>query len=113
MIDEFDDGCPFCGQSACGHLLAVIDETFQEVSGPADSLFGELACSDEDEGLTSDDVQAFIDACFEVGTLGSSIVHDDMPGQSVRIHTFYASDVVSACETLRQMLLAQRGNPEK
>lgn len=97
--------CPHCSKrgDGCDHLLAIIDETFGTVSGPAKEVFDELGCTDSDEGATSADIQRFSEACNEVADC-MGFDNEGGPGQSSHELWCWAEYRDDALEQLRKRL---------
>jgi hypothetical protein len=102
--------CPYCGpkRNNCGHLFALIDETFATVTGPAEELFNDLACSDEDEGITSDDVDDFINACEASCGCCLPYYSEGGPGMSSHEYWCWSDDIPRDLAKLRAELGKRR-----
>lgn len=103
--------CPFCSSTTggCEHFFALIDETFATVSGPASDIFGDLAESDPEEGVTANDVEEFITACDESCGYCWGNENEGGPGMSSQEYWCWSENVARDLAKLRQAMCKVRG----
>lgn len=105
--------CPFCGPSsdACPHLIAVIDRTFETVSGPAESIWNECSKSLQEferDAVGEKHFEEFREACDKFCDHWEPYDIEGGPGMSSTEDHYWSRNVQHATAKIREWLLRNR-----
>jgi hypothetical protein len=107
----FKNSCETAGED-CPHLLALVDETFQQLSGPAETVWTEFSQAlDEDDaenGLFEELFRSFCEGCEGVCDLSDCYENEGGPGMSSLELYYWSKDVPKSLAKLRKWAKKQK-----